>query len=651
VVSLGILRAALPAVSVLLLATPAAAQDFTARIDSIFSVVAPTAPGCVIGVAQRGKPVLHRAYGLADVGGRVPMTPATRFDIGSVQKQFVAAAVLLLVEDRRLALSDDIRKFFPELPDYGHVVTVDHLLTHTGGLRDWTALLPLAADDTDVLALILRQRGLNFAPGEEWSYSNSGYVLLKEIVARTSGMPFAEFARRRLFEPLGMTASSYEADILQGTGPRALAYQQDGSGWKQYMRLGNERGGGAVVSTAGDLLLWNTALTTGRLGKFVSAKLVEPARLNNGRILTYTRGLTATDIPGGPLISHSGGAAGYSTWLGRFTEQGLSIAALCNFEPVSVTNLAGRTADLFLPPVDASAAPGPRAAPGVDVTRRAGLFLDERTGDPLRLSVTNGRLAIGNGPPLVAVSADRFQPPRPSLFFRSEDAFTLVFRSDDEFTLTSREGQETRFRRAAPWTPSAADRQSVDGRYASEELGTMFEILPGTPGIVMRFANAPGQAIELEPVAPDTYMRSLLIVRFRRDAAGTVRGFEYGNPVVRGIPFTRVGDRTASAPATLAPVDPAQAPAVVPAPRLEGLVGEYEMGPGRTVTVTLENGVLHGEPTGNPKRALVHLTGPTFAVERVDGPIRLTFTLGADGRATAMVMRQNGNERSLPRVR
>jgi hypothetical protein len=151
-------------------------------------------------------------------------------------------------------------------------------------------------------------------------------------------------------------------------------------------------------------------------------------------------------------------------------------------------------------------------------------------------------------------------------------------------------------------------------------------------------------------------MFRMMIVRFRRDAGGRVVGLDYGNPVVRGLPFTRLGDRAAgAAPAARPPAAPAAAPAApapaAPAPRLEGLTGEYELAPGRSVTITLEGGQLHGEPTGNPKRPLVHLSGATFAVARADGPITVTFTLGADGRATALVMRQNGNERTLPRVR
>jgi len=248
-------------------------------------------------------------------------------------------------------------------------------------------------------------------------------------------------------------------------------------------------------------------------------------------------------IPGGRLVSHSGGAAGFSTWLGRFTDHALSVVVMCNFDPVSATQLAGKVADLFLPPVDPQArAPGPVAAQGVDVTARAGIFFDERTGEPLRLLVNNGRLAIAGGGPLVAVSTDRFLPPRANLFFRSQDRFELTFRSNDEFEIKSMEGEARIFRRAEPWTPASTDIQAVEGPYQSEDVDKVFEVLPGTNGIRIRFEGSPDKAIDLDPVARDTYMQRLMIVRFRRDASGKVTGLEYGNPVVRNLSFTRRKD-------------------------------------------------------------------------------------------------------------
>jgi len=167
--------------------------------------------------------------------------------------------------------------------------------------------------------------------------------------------------------------------------------------------------------------------------------------------------------------------------------------------------------------------------------------------------------------------------------------------------------------------------------------------VPGAGALTMRFEKAPDKSLELTPVERDAYMLRMMIVRFHRDASGKVTGFDYGNPVVKGIAFTRLGDRAATASASPA------TPAAAPAPKLDGLVGEYELAPGRTLAITLEEGRLHGQPPGGAKLALAHTSGTTFSV--ADRPMTLTFTLGADGRATGIVMRQNGQERTLERVR
>lgn len=242
----------------LLIGMPAYAQDKTAEIDRIFAWATPEVPGCVVAVSQHGKMVVNRAYGLADLERGVPLSTGSIFDAASIRKQFVAAAILLLVEEGRLSLSDDVRKFIPELPDYGHTITLDHMLTHTSGLRDWVPLRNWANGSYDAMTMILRQRGLNFAPGEEWSYSNSGYVLLTEIVARTSGMPFSEFARERLFDPLGMTSTTYVDDLRLVVRNRALAYEKEGDRWRMDMLLDNDRGGWSlpVVILGTAAILW-----------------------------------------------------------------------------------------------------------------------------------------------------------------------------------------------------------------------------------------------------------------------------------------------------------------------------------------------------------------------------------------------------------
>jgi CubicO group peptidase (beta-lactamase class C family) len=645
------------AASTLFAAAPLFAQGGATPVDSIFSFATLQTPGCAAGVSQHGKIVVNKAYGLSDVDKQIPLSASSLFDIGSTQKQFTATSMLLLAQDGRLSLSDDVHKFLPELPDYGHKVTIDNLLTHTSGIRDWTGILPMAAEGTDVATLLLRQRGLNFVPGTEWAYSNGGYELAKMIVARASRMSFADFTRKRIFEPLGMKSTAYVPDIMQAGSNASMGYQKDGTGWKPYMRLGNNRGGGAIVSTIGDMLTWQNALATAKLGKFVTEKLHEQTKLSNGRTLDYARGVIVEHTPGGVVISHSGGAAGFSTWMGRVPEQDLAIAVSCNFDPVSATALAARVGDVFLPPVDSAAlardrAKRPVAASGVDVTSRAGLFFNDKTGEPMRLELSNGRLAVTNGVGLVAVSAAAFRPTRPSMFFRSGDDFVMTFLDPDHVEIKSMEGDITRYTRARPFTASADDLKELDGRYESPELGSVFEIVPGNNSLAMRFETAREKSVEFTPVARDVFMARAMVLHFNRDASGKVTSFTYGNPVAKGILFTPSGARkqVAAAPPAAPTAKDSSAAAVV-VPKLENLVGEYEMAPGRTITITLENGQLQGQPTGSAKRPLVHINGASFGVGSADSPASVTFIMGADGRAATLIMKQGDRERALMRIK
>lgn len=531
----------------LLVGAPAHAQELAEQVDELFSWTTPAAPGCVVAASKDGAKVIERAYGVADVERQIPLTPGSVFDIGSVQKQFIAAAVLLLVDDGRVSLSDDIRTYFPGMPDYGHTVTVDHLLTHTSGIRDWLGLLQFSNSDEDALTLLLRQSGLNFPPGEEWAYSNGNFLLAKTLVERVSGMSFDAFAQERMFRPLGMTSTMYGADA-RAVENHARAYQKDGDSWRPAMMLGEERGPGALLTTAGDLLRWNAALDGERLGTRVTEKLQEPARLNNGRELGYGRALFLDENAGGRVLWHSGSADGYGAFLVRFPEQRISIATLCNggdgteADPRRIYEmLAPEVAALDIDPqTPEPAAAAGAATPDIDVSSRAGLFFNEESGQPLRLVASGGRLGISGAGPLVTLAADSFRTPEPSLTFRSEDAFELHFTGADTFEMVSMEGEVTRYQRAQPWTPTAADLEALAGRYESADLAATFDVVAGEEGVRVRL-NEGEQIVPLTPVARDVFQVARMTFRFLRDDTGRIVGIDHSNPVFRNVRFVRVG--------------------------------------------------------------------------------------------------------------
>ena len=228
-----------------------------ARVDAVLSRWDATTPGCAVGVSLQGRSVLEKAYGMADLEHDVPNTPDTIFEAGSVSKQFTAAAVLLLARDGKLSLDDQVRKYIPELPDYGAPLTIRHMLNHTSGLRDWGSVAGIAGwprgtrvhTHAHVLDIVSRQRSLNFPSGTRYSYSNTGYNLAAIIVSRVSGQSFAEFTRARIFEPLGMTRTSWRDDYTRIVKDRAIAYSGGPGAFSTEMPFENVHGNGGLLTT------------------------------------------------------------------------------------------------------------------------------------------------------------------------------------------------------------------------------------------------------------------------------------------------------------------------------------------------------------------------------------------------------------------
>jgi CubicO group peptidase (beta-lactamase class C family) len=340
-------------------AASAAEDKKAAAVDEVFAdLTKPGSPGCALGVYHDGQIIFSKGYGLANLEENVPITPESVFDIGSTSKQFTAASILLLEKQGRLSVNDDVRKYIPELPYYGQKITLLHLLNHTSGLRDYLSLMDLAGintdsvtTDEDALQMIARQKALNFAPGSDWLYSNTGFFLLSVIVKRASGRTLREFAAENIFMPLGMTHTQFRDDHTSLIPNRALAYDpnEKGAGYTLDVSYFEQTGDGAVHTSVEDLQKWDENFYTGKIGgKELLTEIQETGKLNNGKALEYAKGFFIADYRGLHTVRHGGSWGGYRAELLRFSEQHFSVACLCNLGDASPSNRAERVADIYL---------------------------------------------------------------------------------------------------------------------------------------------------------------------------------------------------------------------------------------------------------------------------------------------------------------
>jgi len=533
-------------------AAPASPAEAPARVDAVFAPWDSTrSPGCAVGVARDGRPVLERAYGMADLEQDRPNTPATIFEAGSVSKQFTAGAVLLLAQEGRLSLDDPVRRYIPEVPDYGRPITIRHLLTHTSGLRDWGTVAEAAGwprttrahTHAHVLDIVSRQRALNFEPGAHHSYSNTGYNLAAILVARVSGQPFADFTRTRLFEPLGMARTSWRDDHRRIVRGRATAYVQNRGEWRILMPFEDVHGNGGLLTTVGDLLAWNENFVHGRVGgaSFV-AEQQRRGRLNDGREIEYAAGLYVRTWRGVREVSHSGATAGYRAFLARYPDQRLSVAVLCNAGNANTTRLARQVAEIYL---GGALEPQPPLTPATlepsSLQRLAGVYRHTITGDALRLAAGEGTLRIDDGPPLV--------PLGPARFAQRDGEVRVEFDLQGAgrpagMRLVAPNGDEERFVAETPVAPSLDALEAYAGLYASDEVETAFTAVVENGRLVLR--QRPDRTIVLSPAWADTFTSPLGTVRFRRDAGGRIDALSLVMPRAWNLVFVRTAAPSAS---------------------------------------------------------------------------------------------------------
>ena len=335
-------------------AKPQAVQAVFARYHTQGS------PGCAVSVTQNSATVFSDGYGLVDLEHQQRITPQTAFYAASVSKQFTAAAIGLLALRGQLALDTNVRDLVPEVPDYGTPITVRHLLHHTSGFRDYLGLQGLAGwpedmllTERDFLAMVSRQKGLNFPPGTKHLYSNTGYVLLSLIVRTVSGLSLREFAAKELFTPLGMTNTTFRDNHLTAVPRRATAYAPAaGGGFRTSVPGFDVIGDGGLFTTAEDLAKWNPTALDGPLkAPGLSAMLVTPGRLNSGESLAYAMGLRLETYRGLALVRHGGSYGGYRTEMTVAPSANMTIAVLCNLStatPYGANGFSQRILDIYL---------------------------------------------------------------------------------------------------------------------------------------------------------------------------------------------------------------------------------------------------------------------------------------------------------------
>ncbi len=537
--------------------------DLTKQVDKVFDKWdRPDSPGCALGVYKDGQIVYKHGYGMADLNDDVPITPATVFHVASMSKQFTAASIVLLAQQGKLSLDDDVRKYIPELPDFGQRITIRHLVYHTSGLRDQWELLGLAGwrysldliTDDDVMSVMTRQKDLNFKPGDRHVYCNTGYTLLGLVVKRVSGLSLREFTTRNIFEPLGMTHTHFRDDHAEIIKHDALGYEQAGKDKPFRMSLTNfdTVGATSLHTTVEDLQLWDENFYHPRVGgpAFIQ-QMLERGKLNNGEQLDYAFGLFVGKYEGLPTVDHGGADAGYRSDLTRFPEQHFSAAVLCNSAEANPTGLVRQVADIVL----AKDLKAPEAAPAKEPVKSAaaapsaeqmaafaGTYWNRENDAFEKVSVKDGKLHIGLG-------GDEVHPLKPAGEARFHVAdvpwgdlvdihfFPATPEKPRRLEQTFGEGKPDIFEAATPYTPTAAELPEYAGAYVSEEIDPVYRIILQDGNLTLsRLKNKPET---LRPAVRDVFVGEIGTVRFTRDANQRTSGFVLNAGRIQNFRFSK----------------------------------------------------------------------------------------------------------------
>ncbi len=526
----------------------------------------PGEPGCAAGVYENGNTLYEGAYGLANVEHSVPIDPQrTVFNIASVSKQFTAASILLLVQDGKLKLDDDIRQYLPEIRDYGHTITIDHLLHHTSGLRDYTELWWFSgkdrwgyADDRDALRAISNQQGLDFTPGSKHAYSNTGYFLMSLIVQRASGKTLAAFAKERIISPLGMKATYFKESLGRVTPHIASGYalgsdnafQTRLAGWTPYGDTG-------LHTTVADLAKWQRNFDQPKVGgTWLIQQMEQKGVLSNGKEIEYARGIEVYDKGhfGIRIVRHSGGTwDGYRAELMRLPSEKFSVAVLCNSNAVNPIALGKQLADIYLeskfprPAQEATLDRKPEPAPNSSVPiskdhlKLLGVYWNREDMTVRRIERSVGKMWYIRSPEsrseLAPIKNGQFQmlgvPTRVVIKPMPSDNGRQLVQIDSETPAI--------LEKVEPFSTDAKTLDEFVGTYINEELDARwtFEIKDGKLTVLPTI-----ELDNLNPVFKDAFLDGdgAVLLVFQRDGSGRATSLLVDTVRIRNMTFSRVSE-------------------------------------------------------------------------------------------------------------
>ena len=536
------------------------------QIDQLFTPWNyPGSPGAAVAVEKDGKIIFAKGYGSADVEYNVPITPTTIFHIASLSKQFTAFAILMLEQEGKLSINDDIRKYIPEVPGFGKTITLNHLLHHTSGLRDQWNLLALAGwrlDDiitTDqILRLVSRQQELNFNPGDEYVYCNTGFTLLAEVVARVSGMSFADYTRTHIFEPLKMNNTLFYDDCEKIVKNRAYSYHIDSTGLKKSILSYSTVGATSLFTTVEDLSYWAANFENPVLGKDFINKMNLRGILNNGDTISYAMGQDISKYKGLKLIAHSGADAGYRTVLFRFPDQKLSVNVLSNLGSFDPGYIATKIADIYLKDkevTDGSEQESKTETKLASVNQNTNVEVDpdslmaysgqyELSPDAVAVFTVENNKMFVEAPGLpktnaIAISSNTFDVS----IVQAKVTFVRDASGKIDHIKVLMGGQELNAKRLPDFDPLKVDLNQYTGDYYSTELCTTYTIVVESGKLIARHFRTGD--IHLSPLKPDIYSGDQWYfgnVEFVRDNNDLVTGCKVAAGRVRNVKFNRIVD-------------------------------------------------------------------------------------------------------------